>query len=245
MGFGEENVITTNPSFSQSFAIADQNTVLKRVFKWMALGLAISGISAFAGFYATIYMTLKGQVDLVNLIMWILLIGELILVISFTRRLPTMSAKVAKTCFIIYSIIDGLTLSVFLLAYTTSSVFTTFLITASMFGVAALYGKITNKNLNSIGSYLIMGLWGILIATIVNIFIQNSMLDFIVSVVGIALFIGLTAYDTQKIKDYSERVGLSSNEEVDKVVIYGALQLYLDFINLFIKLLRFFGKRRD
>ncbi|MBQ9279893.1 MAG: Bax inhibitor-1/YccA family protein [Clostridia bacterium] len=250
MEFNEEynngDVITFNPNgFTDSFPVADENSVLKRVFKWMALGLGISGVSAFAGLYGIIYMVYAGMESAANILMWVLLIGELILVWQFTKRLPTMSAKSAKICFIAYSIIDGLTMSVFLLAYTTSSVFITFLVTASMFGIAALYGKLTKNNLNSWGTYLIMGLWGIIIAGIVNIFILNSVIDFVVTVLGIVIFIGLTAYDTNKIKQYSEEVGLTSNEEVDKVVIYGALQLYLDFINLFIKLLRLLGKRRD
>lgn len=227
-----------NPSPFVGANVADENTVLMKVFKWMAIGLGISAISALGG-----SILVPPQIIVMATIP--LAIIELILVLVFTLRINKMSAGAAKACFIAYSVINGLTLSYIFLIYVTGSIYLTFFIAAAMFGAAALYGKVTKKDLTGMGSFLFMGLIGLIIAGIVNIFIQNSMLDFMISLVGIVIFIGLTAFDVQKIRKYSQEVGLESNEQVNKVVIYGALQLYLDFINIFLKLLRFFGRRKN
>ncbi len=229
-----------NPSPFASFENAEKrNTVLGKTFSWMFWGLGISSAAALL-FSQAIFNNL----ELINALIPLVII-ELIFVIIFSTKVSSMSAKSAKICFILYACINGLTLSTVFLRYSLGSVYITFLITASMFAIAALYGKFTQKDLTNLGSYCIMGLWGIIIAGIVNIFLRNSMLDFISSLIGIVLFIGLTAYDVNKIKEYSEQVGLDSDEQVDKVSIMGALTLYLDFINLFLRLIQFFGKSRD
>ena len=235
-GYGDTDAINPNP-FSSVYAAADENTILTRVFKWMALGLGISAITSLASYLFLGQLMILAYIPLA--------IVELILVFVFSLKIQTMSVGASKACFIAYSVINGLTLSAIFFRYEVSSIFSTFFITAFVFGAAALYGRVTKKNLASMGTYLFMGLIGIIVAGIVNIFIQNSMLDFIVTIVGLIIFIGLTAYDVNKIRNYSQEIGLSSNEQVSKVVIFGALTLYLDFINLFLKLLSLFGKKRD
>ena len=233
---GGYEAVSTNPFVGVN--VADENTVLMKVFKWMAIGLAISAVCALGG-----AILVPPQIIVTATIP--LAIIELILVFVFTFNINKMSAGAAKACFIAYSAINGLTLSYIFLIYVTGSIYTTFFIAAAMFGAAALYGKVTQKDLSGMGSFLFMGLIGLIIAGIVNIFIQNSMLDFVVSLVGIIIFVALTAYDVQKIRNFSQEVGLQSNEQVSRVVIYGALSLYLDFINIFLKLLKFFGKRKN
>ena len=156
-----------------------------------------------------------------------------------------MNATVAKLCFIAYSVVNGITLSSIFIYYEVGSIYIAFFIAASMFAAAAIYGKVTKKDLGGIGTYLVMGLWGLVISGIVNIFLRNSFLDLIASIVGIFIFIGLTAYDVNKIRNYAQEYGLESKEQAQKVIIHGALSLYLDFINIFIKLLRFFGRRKN
>ena len=215
----------------------DENSILSKVFGWMTAGLGISAIAALGSFY------FLGDIIMVAYLP--LIIIELIMVLVFSAKLNSLSPTAAKVCFIAYSIVNGLTLSSIFFAYKIGSIYTTFFIAASMFGVAAIYGKVTKKNLSGIGTYLIMGLWGLIIAGIVNIFIQNSMLDFIVSAAGVLIFVGLTAYDVNKIKTLAiSNSGIEDSGEMNKLVIWGALSLYLDFINLFLKLLRFFGKRK-
>jgi len=149
----------------------------------------------------------------------------------------------AITVFMVYSILNGLTMSVIFLVYTSSSISTTFLITAGTFGAMSLYGYYTKKDLTSIGNMAMMALIGIIIASIVNIFLQNEMMYWIISYLGVAVFVGLTAYDTQKLKEIGSR-GFANEEGMEKIAILGALTLYLDFINLFLFLLRIFGDRK-
>lgn len=232
-----------NP-FVGAVPATDENTLLMRVFKWMTIGLGLSALTAYGGMYGIVYLLATGNVGLINPIMIGLVILELVLVIAFSLRLQKMSSTTATICFIAYSLINGLTLSTILLVYTSGSVFSTFIAAGTMFGAAALYGKITKKNLASMGSFLIMGLVGIIIAGIVNIFLGNAIINMIISVIGIAIFVGLTAFDVNRIRDFARSEGLTDTNTVKKVVIWGALQLYLDFINIFLKLLQLMGKRK-
>ncbi len=227
-----------NP-FVGAVPATDENTVIMKVFKWMAVGLGVSFASSLLGQYLF-------EAGIISMgLFYGLIILELVLVVAFSLGLRKMSATMATVGFFAYAIVNGLTLSTVLLVYTPSSVFSTFIATSAMFGGAALYGKVTNKDLTGIGTYLVMGLIGLIIASIVNLFIINDTFAMIISFIGIVIFLGLTAWDVQKIKEFGMQEGLYDEEHVKKVVIWGALQLYLDFINIFLKLLRFMGKRRD
>ena len=179
-----------------------------------------------------------------SMLFWGILIAEVVLVMYMTARINKISFTTATLLFIAYSILNGVTLSVLFLVYTMSSIATTFFVTADTFGVMAVFGYITKKDLTRIGSLCIMGVIGIIIASVVNMFLHNSMMDMIISYVGVLLFIGLTAYDAQKIKRLLSGDDIEVNESTQKIALLGALTLYLDFINLFIYLLRILGDRK-
>ena len=215
--------------------------VFTKVFGWMFGGLLVTGLTAF--YTASTPWLLERIFS--NNIYWIgLLIAELVLVITLTARVYKMSKAAAITSFILYSIVNGLTLSVIFLAYTLSSIASVFFISAGMFGIMALYGYTTKKDLSKIGSILLMALIGIILASVVNLFLVNNTFSFIIAIVAIIIFVGLTAYDVQKIKSMAYQVE-NDDEFMTKFAIIGALTLYLDFINLFLQLLRIFGKSRD
>lgn len=177
-------------------------------------------------------------------VFWVLIIAELGVAWTFRLALRAIPAPVAAALFIVYSVLTGATLSIVLLVYTMSSVAGTFFITAGMFGGVSAYGYLTRRNLDSLGAFCMMGLWGLLIATLVNLFLGSSGMDWILSIVGIVVFTGLAAYETQKFKQsYADAEEGSSAYR--KIALLGAFELYLDFINLFLYLLRFFGNRRD
>jgi FtsH-binding integral membrane protein len=172
--------------------------------------------------------------------------GELGLVFYLSARIQKIQASTASALFIGYSVLNGLTLSVVFLAYTSSSIAGTFFITAGMFGAMAIYGLVTKRDLSGWGSFLFMGLVGIIIASIVNIFLKSSGMSWMISLIGVFIFTGLTAYDVQRIKTIGEEgIMAQGTEAIGKGAIMGALTLYLDFINLFLMLLRFFGGSRD
>lgn len=215
--------------------------VFSKIFGWMFGGLLITGATAF--YTATTPWLLEKIFT--NNIYWIgLLIAELVLVIVLTTRVHKMSKGVAITSFLLYSVVNGLTLSTIFLAYTFESIASVFFISAGMFGIMALYGYTTKKDLSKIGSILLMGLVGIILASLVNLFILNNTFSFIIAILAIVIFVGLTAYDVQRIKSMAYQVG-NDSEFTTKFAIIGALTLYLDFINLFLELLRIFGKSRD
>lgn len=214
---------------------------LAKVFNWMALGLGLTGIVA----YVTANTGL-GISIIRSPLFFILMIGELGLVFYLSARIQKIRASTASGLFIGYSVLNGLTLSVVFLAYTGSSIAATFFITAGMFGAMAVYGLVTKRDLSGWGSFLFMGLVGIIIASVVNIFLQSSGVSWMVSVLGVFIFTGLTAYDVQSIKRMGEEGIMAQGQEaISKGSIMGALRLYLDFINLFLMLLRFFGGSRD
>jgi hypothetical protein len=214
---------------------------LARVFNWMAVGLGLTGIVAYFTAHTGLAMAIIG-----NPIFFILIIAELGLVFYLSARVEKIRASTASSLFLGYSVLNGLTLSVVFLAYTSSSIAGTFFITAGMFGAMAVYGLVTKRDLSGWGSFLFMGLIGIIIASIVNIFLKSSGMYWVISLIGVFIFTGLTAYDVQRIKKIGEEGIMAQGEEaIGKGSIMGALALYLDFINLFLMLLRFFGGSRD
>jgi len=231
----------SKPRYASQDAIAgEQQRFMVRVYNWMGAGLALTGgMSWFAMNNDTIINILNTQP--------ILLIGlfivEIGLVFYLAARVMTMSASQAMGVFFLYAGLNGVTLAPLFLLYTSASLASTFLVTAGMFGAMSFYGYTTKKDLTSWGSFLFMGLIGILLASIVNIFMQSSAIYWVVTYAGILIFVGLTAYDTQKIKEMNI-LGNEGTEEDTKEAIRGALKLYLDFINLFIMLLRVMGDRR-
>ena len=214
---------------------------LAKVFNWMAIGLGLTGIVAFLTASSGLAMTIVASP-----LFFILILAELGMVFYLSFRVEKIQAGTATGLFIGYSVLNGLTLSSIFLAYTAASIAGTFFITAGMFGAMAIYGLVTKRDLSAMGSFLFMGLIGIILASIVNIFLHSSSLYWTISVIGVLVFVGLTAWDVQKLKNMGEQGIMEQGEAaVRKGSIIGALALYLDFINLFLMLLRFFGGARD
>ncbi len=235
-----ENYIE-NSGIDQSVVESAQRTLMKNVYWWMALALVVTGLSAF---YTASSPRLLDAIFGSGLFIG-LIIAELIMVIVLSARINKMSFVTAGIVFVIYSIVNGLTLSSILIAYTMESVASTFFITAGTFAAMAIVGTVTKKDLSSIGQILFMALIGLILATIVNIFLKSSMMSYIISYVGVAVFVGLTAYDAQKIKNMIHQYGTDLSDDNMKLALMGSLSLYLDFINLFLYLLRIFGSRRN
>lgn len=215
--------------------------LMRKVYLWMTLALVITGFTAFgiASNPGIAYAIVTNR-----LLFWGLIIAEFGLVIGISGAINRLSAVTATLLFVLYSIVNGATLSVIFMAYTMSSIASVFFITAGLFGVMAFIGYTTKTDLTSIGKILFMALIGIILATIVNLFVGSSMLNMIVSYVGVVIFTGLTAYDSQKIKNMLYNAE-SMDEGMQKIALLGSLTLYLDFINLFLMLLRIFGGNRD
>ncbi len=217
-----------------------QAKFVTQVFVWMAAALGVTGLTAWLTFLITpLAMLVFNPVMLI-----ILTVSELGLVWYLTRHAENLSISQAKTMLFIYAGINGLTMSVYLYVFTATSVAGVFFITAAVFGTMALYGYKTNKDLTQIGSLCFMALIGLIIATLVNIFLNNTVLDLLISYIGVIIFVGFTAYDAQKLKKRAYYASLNSQQYVRHTVM-GALNLYLDFINLFIYLIRILGKRRN
>ena len=210
-----------------------------KVYSWMAGALALSALVAWKAANSPAFIEMVMQKPY---ILYGMIIGELVLVIALAGWIRKMSLGAAIFAFLTYSVLTGLTLSTVLLVYTAASVSKVFVITAGLFGTMAIYGYTTKKDLTSWGSFLIMALVGIIIASIVNIFLGSHMMDWIITYAGIIIFLGLAAYDNQKLKTLA--FSASDSEGFSKLAILGALTLYLDFINLFLFLLRAFGDRR-
>ncbi len=214
---------------------------LAKVFNWMAAGLALTGVIAWFAASTGLTFAIASSP-----LFFFLIIAELGLVFYLSARVDKIQASTATALFIIYAALNGLTMSVIFLRYTGSSIAGTFMITAGMFGAMAIYGMVTKKDLSGVGSFMFMGLIGIILASVVNLFLQSSMLHMAISAIGVLVFVGLTAYDTQKIKQMGEQgIMTQGNDIVQKGAILGALTLYLDFINLFWMLLTFFGGGDD
>jgi len=234
-------IIMENTENLQSYAAQQGNALLRSVYLWMMIGLLISGATAFiASQTPAINRILFGNPYMI----WALIAIELGLVIAISAAINKISLPTARALFLLFSFIDGLTFAVIFLVYTETSIATTFFIASGMFGVMSLYGYFTDKDLSAWGTFLFMGLIGIIIAIIVNFFLQSPMLNWVVSVIGVIIFTGLTAYDTQKIRQLGEEMSDETGAKPGKIAIIGALSLYLDFINLFLMLLQFFGRDR-
>ena len=233
---------TETQSITISQARQDAASIfLAKVFNWMAVGLGIIGIVA----YATAATGLATRIINSPLFL-IIALGTLGLVFFLSARIDKIQASTASALFVAYSVLNGLFFSTIFLRYTGASIASTFVITAGMFGAMAVYGLVTKRDLSGWGSFLFMGLIGLIIASIVNIFLKSSGVYWVTSMIGVLIFTGLTAYDVQKIKRMGEEGIMSQGQEaITKGSIMGALALYLDFINLFLMLLRFFGGSRD
>lgn len=221
---------------SDSIAKA-QSEFMTKVHAWMFGGLLITALTAWYTANSGLYQYFVG-----SFLFWGLIIAQFGLVIALSGWIEKMSSQIAILSFLVYSLLTGLTFSTIFVAYTSSSIYSTFVITAGMFAGLSAWGYFTKKDLSGMGSFLIMGLFGLILTGIVNIFIASSALSFIINVVGVIVFAGLTAYDTQKIKEMYVLQD-QGTEIATKGAIMGALRLYLDFINLFLFLLRFLGSR--
>ena len=216
-------------------------SLMRSVYIWMALALAVTGLTA---------MTIATQPQIVyaifanRAIFWMLILAELGMVIYLSARIMSMSFATAGIAFVVYALLNGVTLSSLFMAYTAESLAQTFFVTAGTFGALAVIGFLVKRDLSAIGRFFYMALIGLIIATVANAFFHNSGLAMICNYAGVVIFSGLTAYDTQKIKNMLVQFGDRRDETVMKLALLGSLSLYLDFINLFLYLLRFLGNRR-
>ena len=227
----QQEIVSTN-TFS---------ALMRKVYTWMALALTITGFTAY---YVASSPAILQAIMTNKILFFGLLIGELALVWGVSAAINRLSLTTATLLFILYSVLNGVTMSFIFLAYTMTSIASVFFITAGTFAAMSLYGYFTKADLSKMGQILFMALIGLIIATIVNLFIKSSGLTMILSYVGVLIFVGLTAWDTQKIKQMLQ-VAPDTGEAAQKVALMGALSLYLDFINLFLYLLRIFGNSRD
>ncbi len=217
------------------------NSFIRSVYNWMAIGLGITG---FIAYYIAHTPSLVQLIISNQILFFGLIIAELGLVIAISARIQKMQASTATALFVVYSALNGATLSLIFLIYTASSITSTFFICAGTFVACSIYGWTTKRDLTSVGGFMAMGLIGIIIASVVNIFLRSPAMYMIISYIGVIVFVGLTAYDTQHLKNMAltQPDGLEAGV-VRKGAIMGALKLYLDFINLFLMLLRIFGSR--
>lgn len=219
------------------------NSFVRSVYNWMAIGLGLTGIVAYS---VANMPEVRNVIFGSGVVFFGLIIAQLVLVFMMSARIQRMQAGTATLLFVLYSALNGATLSSIFLAYAQSSITSTFFVCSATFVACSIYGWTTRRDLTSMGGFLTMGLIGIVIASLVNLFIQSSAVSVIVSYIGVLVFVGLTAYDTQDIKN----MALSQPGDIDagtvrKGAILGALKLYLDFINLFLMLLRIFGTSRE
>ena len=225
------------------------DSFVANVFMWMFAALGITALTAYLFgtseelFSMLITVRQDGSAGM-SLLGWIVMFAPLIIVFIMSARIEKMKASNMVLLYIVYSVLMGISLSFIFWAYTSASIFKTFIITAGMFGVMAIVGYTTKTDLTKLGSILLMALFGIIIAMLVNFFMHSSRLDYIISIIGVVIFTGLTAYDVQKIKKIG-MMGLDNNETMTKITIHAALSLYLDFLNLFLYLLRFFGNSKN
>lgn len=217
------------------------NAFVRSVYNWMGIGLALTGLIAY---YVAHSPNLLRYVYTNRMIFFGLLIAELAIVFILSARINKMQASTATGLFLLYSALNGLTMAFVFVVYTSSSIASTFFVCAATFVACSVYGWMTKRDLTSLGGFLMMGLIGVIIATVVNMFIQSSAMGMVISYIGVLVFVGLTAYDTQYIKNMalSQPDGLEAGV-LRRGAIIGALKLYLDFINLFLMLLRIMGSR--
>ena len=251
MNLDRENMIKSQQA-QQATAVMDEGlrAYMLKVYNYMATGILLTGIVSLITFKMAvvsvsstgIVLTGFGNAIYNSALMWVVMLAPLAIVFYMSFGINKMGFAKAQTLFWVYAGLMGLSLSSILLVYTGASIARVFFITAATFGAMSIYGYTTKRDLTKLGSFLMMGLIGIIIASLVNIFMKSSMMYFVISVLGVLIFVGLTAYDTQKIKNMY--VASDSGELMGKKAVMGALTLYLDFINLMIMLLRLFGQRR-
>jgi FtsH-binding integral membrane protein len=233
----DQNAAAPGVSADRTIAIdAGLRAYMLRVYNYMAIGVALTGLVAMLTYQ------LAGPALLQSPLMWVFMLAPLALVFFIGARINTLSAETARLLFFVYAALVGLSLSTIFFVYTQASITRVFFISAATFGALSLWGYTTRRDLSGFGTFLFMGVIGIVIASLVNLFLRSSGLDWIISVVGVGVFAGLTAYDTQRIKGMYDR----SDDAVStgRKAVLGALSLYLDFINLFMMLLRLAGNRR-
>ena len=252
MEFNKQNILNKVKEAQKSAVVMDEGlrAYMLKVYNYMATGILLTGIVALLTFKmsveeissAGIILTPFGGAIFNSGLKWVIMLAPLAVVFYMSFGINKMSASKAQTTFWVFAGLMGLSLSSLLLYYTGMSVTRVFFICSATFGAMSIYGYTTKKDLTKFGSFLMMGLIGIIIASLVNIFLKSSQMYFVISILGVLIFVGLTAYDTQKIKNmYSAS---DTGELMGKKAVMGALTLYLDFINLFIMLLRLFGQRR-
>ena len=253
MEFNKKGILARAKAAAQDTAVMDEGlrAYMLKVYNFMASGILLTGLVSLIFFKLSVVTDANGSIVALTSIgntiflsgfKWIVMLAPLAVVFYMSARMGKMSVASAQTTFWIFASLMGLSLSSIFLVYTGASITRVFFITSITFGAMSLYGYTTKRDLTKFGSFLMMGLIGIIIASLVNLFLKSSMMDFVISILGVLIFVGLTAYDTQKIKNMysaSDTVEISG-----KKAIMGALTLYLDFINLFIMLLRLFGQRR-
>jgi uncharacterized protein len=229
----QETSVTKNNSLSDA-------QFMQGVYMWMCSGLVVTALVAYL-------VSISPQaIDIIfgtPFVFYGLIIAEFIAVIYFLTMITKVRSSTAVLIFLTYALLNGLTFAAIFLSFTIASIGITFAVTAGMFGIMSVYGYITKTDLTTIGNIAFMGLIGIILASILNFFFHSEAVDYIISYLGVLVFTALTSYDTQKIKNYNS-MGKQSTEDNRKKSIVGALSLYLDFVNLFLMLLRFFGKRR-
>lgn len=217
-------------------------TLMGKVYLWMTLALAVTGLTSL---YVASSPGLVQSIFASRGTFWLLVIAELALVFILSARIMKMSFSTAGIMFALYSVLNGVTMSFIFIAYTSTSIATAFFVTAGMFAAMSFIGFVTKKDLSSFGSFFTMTLIGLIIASVVNIFLNSSVMYWIITYVGVLLFVGLTAYDTQKIKQMLIEYGDEVNDSTQKLALIGSLSLYLDFINLFLYILRLFGNNKE
>lgn len=217
-------------------------TLMGKVYLWMTLALAVTGLTSL---YVASSPGLVQSIFASRGTFWLIVIAELALVFILSARIMKMSFSTAGIMFALYSVLNGVTMSFIFIAYTSTSIATAFFVTAGMFAAMSFIGFVTKKDLSSFGSFFTMALIGLIIASVVNIFLNSSVMYWIITYVGVLLFVGLTAYDTQKIKQMLIEYGDEVNDSTQKLALIGSLSLYLDFINLFLYILRLFGNNKE
>lgn len=221
---------------------ATESSFVSTVFLWMFAALGITALTAYLFASTPSLMMMMFSETGLNIFGWIVMLAPLIIVFVMSARVEKMSVQTMTMLYIVYSILMGMSLSFIFLVYTGASIMKTFAICSAMFGIMALVGYTTKTDLTKFGGILMMALIGIIVASLVNFFMHSERLEYIISFVGVLIFTGLTAYDVQKIKEIGNN-GIAQGDTMAKITIFAALSLYLDFINLFLYLLRFFGKR--
>lgn len=227
----------------QTYAEVQVSGFIRSVYNWMAVGLGLTGLIAYAVANSE---TMASLIFGNPVLFYGLIIGELMLVFFISARVNKIRSSTATALFVLYAALNGVTLSFIFLVFAKATIASTFFICAATFVASSIYGMATKKDLTSVGGFMIMGLFGIIIASVVNIFIKSSAMSMIISYIGVLVFVGLTAYDTQKLKTMAmtQPEGLEAGV-IRKGAILGALSLYLDFINLFLMLLHILGGNRE